>query len=199
MSGPRTPGWRGRALLAGAALTAPAGVAFAADAAVPVHYAMNAAQSRLEFTGTQAGAPFKGVFHAFTASIDFSPDALANSKFDVTITLASVDSEDKDRDGTMRGADVFDVAHFPNARYVTHAITRTASGYAASGSLTLHGTTREVPIQFTFSSAGGGAKLLGTAQLKRLDFGVGQGDWKSTEWVKNEVSVAFNLALTPAH
>jgi polyisoprenoid-binding protein YceI len=186
------------ALLLMAALTAFPGSGHAADGA-PVHYLMNAAQSRLAFTGTQAGAPFTAVFHTFTAQIDFSPDALASSTFDVVVTLASADSQDKDRDGTMRGADVFDVAHYPTAHYLTHGMTRTASGFAANGSLTLHGTTREVPIQFTFVSTPGGAKLVGTAQLKRLDFGVGQGDWKSTEWVKNEVSVAFTLVLTPAH
>jgi len=168
-----------------------------ADAS-PVHYASDPARSRLEFSGVQAGAAFTAVFHGFSAAIAFSPDALAASRFDVTITLASVDSKDKDRDGTMRGADVFDVAHYPTAHYVTHSITRTASGFAASGALTLHGTTREVPIQFTFQSRAGGAELAGTAKLKRLDFGVGQGDWKSTDWVANEVSVAFDLQLVPA-
>jgi len=186
------------ALSVGAAFTGAGGDARAADAA-PVHYAMVAAQSHLEFIGTQAGAPFTGVFHSFTANIDFAPDALAGSKFDVSITLASVDSGDKERDDTIRGTDVFDVAHYPTAHYVTHAITRTASGYSASGSLTLHGVTREVPVQFTFASAASGTKLVGSAQLKRLDFGVGQGDWKSTDAVKNEVKVAFTLVLSPAH
>ena len=44
-----------------------------------------------------------------------------------------------------------------------------------------------------------GAKLSGTAKLKRLDFGVGQGDWKSTKSVADDVNVAFALVLKPAH
>ena len=51
--------------------------------------------------------------------------------FDVQIDMNSVDSMDKDRDGTMRGADIFDVAHFPTAHYVTRSFTKTAAGYAA--------------------------------------------------------------------
>ena len=35
------------------------------------------------------------------------------------------------------------------------------------------------------------------AQLKRLDFGVGQGDWKDTSQVGNEVKVNFVLLLKP--
>jgi polyisoprenoid-binding protein YceI len=104
---------------------------------------------------------------------------------------------DKDRDKTIHGADVFDVPHFSTAHYVTKSIAKTASGYSAVGSLTLHGVTKEVPIDFQFAAAGGGAKLEGSAKLKRLDFGVGQGDWKSTEWVADPVKISFSLALKP--
>jgi polyisoprenoid-binding protein YceI len=54
-----------------------------------------------------------------------------------------------------------------------------------------------VPIDFQFTNAAGGAKLAGTAKLNRLDFGVGQGDWKSTEWVADAVKVSFSLVLKP--
>jgi polyisoprenoid-binding protein YceI len=153
--------------------------------------------SRLEFTGVQAGAPFKGVFHQFTAVVDFDPAALTTARIEVTIDLNSADSGDKERDGTMRGADVFDVSHFPTAHYVTRSVTRTATGFSAVGALTLHGVTKDVPIEFKFASAAAGASLNGTAELKRLDFGVGRGDWKNTEWIADPVKVAFSLNLKP--
>jgi polyisoprenoid-binding protein YceI len=160
-------------------------------------YTANPSASHLEFTGVQAGAPFKGVFHKFTAAVQFSPDSLAAARIEVEIDMSSVDSMDKDRDDTIRGHDVFDVAHFPTARYVTRSFSKTAAGYAAIGALTLHGVTKDVPIAFTWTPAAGGAQLVGTAQLKRLDFGVGQGDWKSTEWIADAVNVSFSLALKP--
>jgi polyisoprenoid-binding protein YceI len=153
--------------------------------------------SRLEFTGVQAGAEFKAVFRKFTAAIEFAPDAPASAHFDVTIDMSSVDSMDKDRDGTMRSGDMFDVAHFPTAHYVTKSVAKTAGGYSAVGSLTLHGVTRDVPIEFKFAPAGAGATLTGTAQLKRLDFGVGKGDWKNTDWVADPVKISFTLNLKP--
>lgn len=171
------------------------GPALAADGA---SYTADPGASRLEFTGVQAGAPFKAVFNKFTAAVDFSPDALANAHFDVNIDLNSVDSQDKDRDSTIRGADLFDVAHFATARYVTHgAAARSAAGYAVNGALTLRGVTKEVPIEFTFAATASGAKLVGSARLKRLDFGVGQGEWKSTDSVGNDVTVNFSLTLKP--
>ena len=172
----------------------------AANAAgAPTSYASDAAPSRLEFAGTQAGAQFKAVFHKFTAAVDFAPDTLAASSFDVLIDLNSVDSQDNDRDSTIRGPDLFDVAHWPTAHYVTRSFTKTATGFSATGALTLRGVTKDVPIDFQFTASAAGAKLDGTANLKRLDFGVGQGDWKSTEGVKDEVKINFSLVLTPKH
>lgn len=181
------------ACLAAAAGTAPAGTAAAAAA----RYSADPQLSRLEFVGVQAGAEFKGVFHEFTATIDFAPDALGSSHFDVQIDVRSLDSMDKDRDQIMRGADIFDVAHWPTAHYVTHACTKTATGFTAAGSLTLRGVTKDVPIDFQVTPTAAGAKLDGTAKLKRLDFGVGRGDWKSTEWVGDAVKVSFSLLLKP--
>jgi polyisoprenoid-binding protein YceI len=160
-------------------------------------YSADPQQSRLEFVGVQAGAEFKGSFRGFQTAVDFSPDALANSRIDVQIDLKSVDSMDKDRDTTIRGPDIFDVAHSPTAHYVTRSFSKTATGYSAVGALTLRGITKDVPIEFKFTPGAAGAKLEGTARLKRLEFGAGQGDWKSTEWVADEVKISFSLALKP--
>jgi polyisoprenoid-binding protein YceI len=168
----------------------------AALAAAP-GYSADPQQSHLEFLGVQAGADFKGAFHKFTAAIDFAPDALESSHFDVQIDMNSVDSMDKDRDTTIRGSDIFDVARWPTAHYVTRGFTKTAAGYSAVGALTLRGVTKDVPIDFQFIKTPGGAKLDGSAKLKRLDFGAGQGDWKSTEWVADAVRISFSLVLKP--
>ncbi|NNM61454.1 MAG: YceI family protein [Steroidobacteraceae bacterium] len=172
------------------AAAAPAGAAV-------LHYALDAAHSRLEFTGTQAGAPFTALFQHFTATIAFAPTDLADSRFDVVIEVASADSKDKDRDGAMRGTDIFDVARFPTAEYVTRAFAKTGAGFTATGTLSLRGVARTVPIAFTFTPTPGGAILRGTAKLERLDFGVGQGQWKNTTWIGNDVGIAFSLSLKP--
>jgi polyisoprenoid-binding protein YceI len=187
-----------RRLMTSMAWLAPLSLSAAVSVAGPVtSYSADPQQSRLEFTGVQAGAEFKGSFHKFSADVEFAPDVLASSRFDVQIDLKSVDSMDKDRDTTIRGPDIFDVAHYATAHYVTRSFTKTAAGYTAVGALTLRGVTKDVPIDFQFTQSAGGAKLDGSAKLKRLDFGVGQGDWKSTEWVADAVKISFSLVLKP--
>ena len=186
-----------RLVTATASLAALTLSAAASAAGAAAGYSADPQQSRLEFVGVQAGAEFKGTFHKFTADIQFAPDDLASSRFDVQIDLKSVDSMDKDRDTTIRSPDIFDVAHYPTAHYVTRSFTKTAAGYTAVGALTLRGVTKDVPIEFQFTPSGAGAKLEGSAKLKRLDFGAGQGDWKSTEWVADAVKISFSLVLKP--
>ena len=122
--------------------------------------------------------------------------AAADESFKALSPMRTRDG-DKDRDDTMRGADIFDAAHFPTAHYVTRSVTRTATGFSAVGALTLHGVTKDVPIEFQFAQQAAGAKLSGSAKLKRLDFGVGQGDWKSTDTIGDAVKINFSLVLKP--
>jgi len=155
-------------------------------------------QSKLTFVGTQAGAEFEGAFEKFTADIRFDPKDLASGKFDVTIDTKSVNTKDKERDGILRGPDLFAADKWPTAHYVADKFTAGSDGeFMGAGKLTIRDVTRDVTIDFTHQVDGSGAWLKGSARLKRLDFGVGQGEWKDTQWVNNDVRVKFSLRLDP--
>jgi len=172
-------------------LTLAAGLAFAAT-----QWKTAAAQSKIGFTGTQAGAAFDGAFERYTAEIRFDPKDLPSSRFDVSIDLKSVATKDKDRDAIIKGADIFATDRWPTAHYVAEKFTDQGGGkFLALGKLTLRDVTRDVPVQFTFQPDGVSAWLKGSAALKRLDFGAGQGDWKDTTWVANDVKINFALRL----
>jgi polyisoprenoid-binding protein YceI len=154
-------------------------------------------QSTLRFVGKQAGAPFTGNFENFSADIRFDPNDLADSRFNVTIEMKSVNSKDKERDDTLRGGDLFAVQRYPEAIYRADRFADQGGGrFTALGTLTLRDETRDTPVDFTFQPSTEGVWLKGTATLKRLDFGVGQGEWKDTQWVSNDVRVEFALLLT---
>jgi polyisoprenoid-binding protein YceI len=174
----------------------PAAVAGAAT----THYALDPAKSSLEFTFMQAGAANKGRFARFQVGFDFSADSLAASRLDVTIEMSSADTGDQERDDTLKGADLFAVAKFPQAHFAANQINRTASGYEAVGKLTIRGVTRDARVPFSFRTATeNGATvgyMSGKTSVRRLDYGVGQGDWKATDQVGNDVTVSFALRLT---
>jgi polyisoprenoid-binding protein YceI len=170
--------------------------AIGAVVAAASQWNMQPRDSKLTFVGKQAGAEFEGTFERFVSDIRFDPQDLAGSHFDVRIDLASVNSRDSERDDTIRGPDLFAVKQFPTGHYVADKFSaRGGNKYAATGKLTLRDVTRDVPIEFTFEKNASGAWLKGEATLQRLEFGVGQGEWKDTETVGNEVKVRFALLL----
>lgn len=159
-------------------------------------WATQPTQSKISFIGTQAGAEFEGVFKKFTADIKFDPKDLGASRFDVKIDVNSVDTQDGERDDTLKTADLFDVKRYPGSTYVADKFTaKGGNKYAATGKLTIRNITRDVPIDFTFEEKDGSAWLKGTTRIKRVDFGVGQGEWKDTSTVANDVKINFALLL----
>lgn len=162
--------------------------------------------SRVGFVAKQAGAPVEGVFERFDAEIVFGPAALAVSRVEVTIEVASVNSESNDRDQTIRSAALFDVATWPTARFVAErfeAVEMDAGGngtFRALGSLTMRDVTREVVLPFELSfqdhpnDAGTlRARATGELTVNRLDYGVGQGLWTDTSVVADEVVILIDI------
>lgn len=161
-------------------------------------------RSTLRFEAVQMGAPFEGWFAAFDGTILFDPANLPGSKVDITIDISSLDATSADRNKYLPMADWFAVQVFPTAHFVTKNIERglDATQFVARGDLTIRDVTLPVTLPFTVTfekdpEAGTEtASMSGETTLNRLDFGVGQGQWKDTKSVGAEVRVLVNLKAT---
>ena len=183
-------------------LTTPAAVAatLVALMASPVRAAdyVQAAGSTLAFATKYDGEVFTGSFPGFSTRLSFDPAKLADARLDVTIPLAGAKTGNDDRDSTLQGADFFDVAKFAQARYRASKF-RSLGGnqYAADGTLELRGVSKPVTLTFTWTP-GAAPVLAGKATVKRLDFGVGSGDWSDTGTIPDEVAVSTKVVLKAA-
>jgi polyisoprenoid-binding protein YceI len=166
-------------------------------AAAATDYAVQPATSTLGFSGTFQGASFNGQFGQWTAAISYDAAKLATSKFDVMVTLASVKTGDKDRDGALPGSDFFNVAKFPQAHFITTGFHQNGAQVIADGTLTLRGVTKPVSLNVTFKPQGSRATLDVTGTVKRLDFGVGTGDYADTSVIGADVKINAHLQLAP--
>jgi polyisoprenoid-binding protein YceI len=129
----------------------------------------------------------------------FSPDALDKSKVTVTIDIASLKTGDEQRDASLPSSDWFDVASHPKAIFTATRFEKAgADRYVAHGSLNLRGVAKPIDLAFRLKITGGAARMSGTASLDRLAFGVGQGEWQSTDSVPAKVAVHVELQATRA-
>lgn len=153
--------------------------------------------STLTFATKYQGEVFTGRFPAFTTRLSFDPARLQGARLDVVIPLAGAATGNAERDSTLKDADFFNVAKFPQARFVaTRFRALGGNRYAADGQLTLRGVSRPVTLGFTWTP-GAAPVLTGRATVKRLDFGVGAGDWADTSLIPNEVAVSTKVVFRP--
>lgn len=183
-------------LAALATLAAPAG----AQQAVPAQAAsaqLVAAQSEIAFTSKQMGVPVDGRFKTFTAQVGFDPKKPETAKIGFTIDLASVSLGVAETEAEIAKPDWFDTKKFPQATFQSTGVKATGAGrYEVAGRLTIKGASQNVVVPVALAQNGASTTASGAFTIKRLDFRVGDGDWKDTSMVANDVQVRFKLALT---
>ena len=167
----------------------------AAGPSAAANYAQ--AAGALSFASQYQGEVFSGQFPGFRTTLSFDPKTPKAAKLDVIIPLAGATTRNGDRDSTLQSADFFNVAKFAQARYTANGFRPLGGNkYAADGVLTLRGVSKPVTLTFTWTP---GAKpvLTGKATVKRLDFGVGAGDWADTDLIPNEVAISTKVTFAP--
>jgi len=125
-----------------------------------------------------------GRFNDFGGTFTFDEANPANSKVDVTIKTASLDSNHAERDTHLRGDKFLEVEKFPTATFKSTKITKgkEAGEYTIVGDLTLHGVTKPVTIEAESVGAGadpwGGYRrgFEGETKLTLADFGIDKFD-----------------------
>ncbi|HBK46076.1 MAG TPA: hypothetical protein DDZ67_06490 [Xanthomonadaceae bacterium] len=167
---------------------------FAAAPAAAADY-VQAPGSVLVFASKYDGEVFTGTFPGFDTRLSFDPADLAAARLEVSIPLAGAKSGNDDRDSTLQGADFFNVAKFATAHYRADKFRALGGNqYAADGTLELRGISKPVTLTFTWTP-GAQPVLAGKATVKRLDFGVGGGDWADTKTIPNETAISTKVLL----
>jgi polyisoprenoid-binding protein YceI len=160
---------------------------------------VDAAHSTLGFTNTYQNVEYTGQFHRFDAKIVYDPNDLAQAKFDVSVDIASLDTRNSERDHTALDADFFDASKFPRAHFATTGFRKAVDGtVVADGELTLRGVAKPVALAVTFTPHGDTATLDVTAQVNRLDFGIGAGQWADPSMIGNGLTVHGHMLLSKA-
>lgn len=191
-----------RSIGLGVALTA--GLTLALSWAVPaqaaaVHWQIDPAKSQLGFAGSQSGMAFSGQFKRWSGSIDFDPANPAAGHALIEIDMGSVATGDAQKDGALPQSDWFDVKAFPKAQFEAKSFTsKGGNAYEARGALTIRGHAKEVILPFTLDVSGNHAHAKGHLELVRTEWGVGQGEYASGQYVALPVSVTFDLTASSA-
>src|SRR6056297_865823 len=155
----------------------------------------------LAFSGAVEGTGFTGRFGEFSVKYCMPESGPADGRINVRVQLSSADTENRERDDTLKGEAFFAVEQYPEAVWISRSIATEGKGYVADGALDLKGIKASQAINFTLTPDGddllasGEFSMRGDAEVDRSRFDVGTGEFADPEFVRNRVDVNFEIRL----
>lgn len=153
-------------------------------------YKFDAGHTEVRFLWNHVGLSTQsGEFHDVDGMAVFDRDKIGNSKVDVTIKAASLDTGVAALDKHLKNADFFDVEKYPDITFKSTSVKKTGVDRGAvTGDLTIHGITKSVTLDMTllfegdhplgaFNKNYAGARYVafsGRTKILRSEFGVGR-------------------------
>ena len=139
-----------------------------------------------------------------SGTIHYDDKDVSKSSVKATIKVASINTDNENRDKDLRGANFFDADKYPEITFESQRVEKRGDGYVAVGNFTMKGVTKQVELPFTIGGRindGKGHGRLGiqsNTTLNRQDYGV---SWNRTVEgggvvVGNEVKIDLNIEGT---
>ena len=119
----------------------------------------------------------RGHFETFEGTVTTGADPL-DSRVEVSIQLASINTNNTDRDNHIRSDDFFGVEQYPTMSYRSTGVRSEGDSYVVDGELTLHGVTKPVSLDLEVNGFGpdpfGGTRsgFSAKGEISRKDFDI---------------------------
>lgn len=166
-------------------------------------YTIDASHSHIEFSVKHMMvSTVRGRFKSFSGELEIDETNPANSKVNVTIDVASIDTGAEGRDAHLKSADFFDAEKYPTVTFASKSVAAKGDAtYVVTGDLTIHGVTKE--IELTVTREGVTTNMQGkqvqafssTTSFSRKEFGL---EWnvalESGGWLVSD-NVKINLDI----
>lgn len=159
---------------------------------------VDASKSQVNIVFKQMNVPVDAKFKKFSANIDYNAAKPESSKANVEIELNSFDLGDAEYNKEVLKKEWFNAAQFPKASFTSTAMKPAGAGKLdVSGTLTIKGKTSNVSFPVTIKQEAGKQIFDGALPIKRLTYNIGEGEWKDTSMVADEVTIKFHVVTQP--
>ena len=148
----------------------------------------------------------KGSFASYEATVEANEEDLQGALIDFKIDVASINTNNTDRDNHLRSADFFDAEQFPHITFKANDIVKKDDEYELTGDLTMKGVTR--PATFEVEYGGKGTNPWGVevvafnveGKVNRKDFGLTWNQALETGGVMvgEDIKITLELEGNPA-
>ncbi len=150
-----------------------------AASAETTEWAIDNTHAYVGFTATHmVVSEVDGQFKTFAGKVLLDEKDLTKSQVEFSADVASINTDNADRDKHLKSPDFFDVAKTPKVTFKSTSIKKAGKGYKVTGDLTMRGVTKKVTFDATISQAiqnpwgkwVRGVKI--TGKVNRQDYGM---------------------------
>lgn len=145
-------------------------------------YTVDPAHTRVSFVIAHfVISEVEGRFNDVTGEFSLA-EPFTDSKFRATVPVKSIDTAVKQRDDHLRSKDFFEVAKYPEMKFVSKSITGTPENFKMVAALTIKNVTKDVIFEgkYTGTAKDSWGKqrtaLQATAKINRKDFNINYDD-----------------------
>lgn len=168
---------------------------FAVSVADAAPYKADPATSSISAVFKQMNVPVDARFKRFDAQLDYDPAHPEKARAQVAVDTASLDLGDPEYSGEVAKKEWFNSAQFPKATFVSTGIKPAGAGkLTVSGKLTIKGRVLDVSFPVVAKTEGNKQVFEGQLPIRRQAFNVGEGEWKDTSIVADEVVIKFRVS-----
>jgi polyisoprenoid-binding protein YceI len=136
--------------------------------------------TQIEFSAKHLGMmTVRGYFDEISATADIDPDHPEAAAVQVTISTASIRTNNGIRDNDLRSSNFLEVEKYPEIKFKSSSVVPSGAGqFRLSGDLTIKETTNVVVLDVTrygeFNDPGMGHRIAygATTKINRRDFGL---------------------------
>lgn len=170
--------------------------AAAAPASSDKVFAINPADSKIEFIGSKVTGSHKGGFTNFTGELRVADGKIAHAGNKIVIDMNSTWTDNSRLTGHLKTPDFFDAANHPKAEFVSTAVEKKSTNYMVSGNLTLHGITKQISFPADIQVSDQAIEIKSQFVLNRFDFAIKYAG-KANDLIRKEVVIRLNVKATP--
>jgi polyisoprenoid-binding protein YceI len=143
-------------------------------------YTLDPAHTRIGFVARHAMVTkVRGSFNEFAGTAELDGANPENSRVQLTIEAASIDTRNAQRDEHLRSNDFLAMQEYPKITFASTGVRQAGeTTFEVTGDLTIKGVTNEITIPFEFEGAAkdpfGNQRVgfEGSATINRRDYGV---------------------------
>jgi polyisoprenoid-binding protein YceI len=142
----------------------------------------------------------EGKFLDFAVDVTYDEADISKSGVTAIIKAASIDTGITDRDKHLRSSDFLDAEKYPEIKFESSRIQKTADGFVAQGTLTMRGVTKPLSLPFRVTGNKRDEKtqtfvvaFAAETHLNRRDFGINWTHSVDPTFVGDDITVVIHL------